>query len=187
MKAIIEDLTKSEQVCGKTAKGLFIPASFIGMQTRTVKQFFDEHSYVDKALFDKLQIDLPLSKYFEKHPLPEETKPPVIFSTFALSHELYQHIEDSITDIVRTGKYVNLTELLPECFKKPEHTQELLDRLDQTCRLMPDQVHLCSAAFLNKCLEAFVKPSEDEAIKLIKKGQRPEKILKQQVQPKAKP
>jgi len=70
MKAIIEDLTKSEQVSGKTAKGLFIPASFIGMQTRTVKQFFDEHSYVDKALFDKLQIDLPLSKYFEKHPLP---------------------------------------------------------------------------------------------------------------------
>lgn len=41
IKAVIEDLSKSDQIAGKTAKGLFIPSSFSGMQNRTVKQFFE--------------------------------------------------------------------------------------------------------------------------------------------------
>ena len=58
------------------------------------------------------------------------------------------------------GSYLNLDELLPDCFKRSEHTQELISILDKECRLMADDSHVCSVSFLNKCLERFVKRSE---------------------------
>lgn len=71
-----------------------------------------------------------------------------------------------------------MQEILPECFKTLDHTQELLDHVDEAVRLMPDEAHLCSAKFLQSALDTFKAPSETEAVKMIKKGQTPDKILK---------
>lgn len=42
--------------------------------------------------------------------------------------------------------------------------------MNQTVRLMPDGVHVCSTEYLNKCLGFFKKLSETEALKMIKQG-----------------
>ena len=42
---------------------------------------------------------------------------------------------------------------------------------------MADDSHVCSVNFLNKCLERFVKRSEQEAIGCVKRGLRPDKLL----------
>lgn len=55
---------------------------------------------------------------------------------------------------------MNLIEALPDCFKNIEHTHELLSKLDQECRLMADDSHICSVVFLNKCLDLFTKRLE---------------------------
>jgi len=44
---------------------------------------------------------------------------------------------------------------------------------------MPDDCHLCSKGYLDKCMQTFKKPSEEQAIGSMKKGVRPEKILNQ--------
>lgn len=48
IKSTIDDLIKSEQVSGKVAKGLFVPASFSRMQIQTVRQYFEENHFIDK-------------------------------------------------------------------------------------------------------------------------------------------
>ena len=59
---------------------------------------------------------------------------------------------------------------------------ELLAKLECTekVRLMPDETHLCSVAFLNKCVDVFSKRLEQEAIECVKKGLRPDKLLAKQ-------
>lgn len=78
------------------------------------------------------------------------------------------------------GAFLNIDSILPDCFKRVEHTQELLTMLDMKCRLMPDNSHLCSVNFLNKCLDRFSKRSEQEALQCVKKGMRPDKLLNKQ-------
>ena len=80
----------------------------------------------------------------------------------------------------KDGGYLNLIEILPGCFKKPEHTHELLDKVSQSCHLLADECHVCSSGFLTKCMATFKRLSEAEAVKLIKKGKRPEKLIKKQ-------
>ena len=80
------------------------------------------------------------------------------------------------------GAYLNLTEVLPDCFKRAEHTHELLSMLDKETRLMADESHVCSVHFLNECLERFSKRSEQEAVACVKRGMRPEKLLNVQDQ-----
>lgn len=91
--------------------------------------------------------------------------------------------------MVKASSYMNLTELLPACFKTENDIEELLTKLDLSCRLLQDQAHLCSKAYLQKCLEQFVQASEAEAIKLIKKGMGPDKLARMNLneKPKAKP
>ena len=45
---------------------------------------------------------------------------------------------------------------------------------------MADESHVCSVQFLNKCLERFSKRSEQEALKCVKNGLRPDKLLNKQ-------
>lgn len=107
-------------------------------------------------------------------------KNPVKFTGFVLSETLYASIEDSIAQMCIDGTYLNLAEVLPDCFKKPEQTQELLGMLDRECRLMADESHICSVNYLNKCLDLFAKRSETEAIACVKRGARPEKLMNTQ-------
>lgn len=104
------------------------------------------------------------------------------FTGFALSCTAYGNLEDIISQMCKDSGYINIDEVLPDCFKRPENTQELLSYLDLECRLMTDGSHLCSVSFLNKCLEIFVKRSEQEAVDCVKKGLRPDKLLNQQDQ-----
>jgi hypothetical protein len=71
-----------------------------------------------------------------------------------------------------------LTEILPDCFKSKEDTQDLLNLCDKgnEMRLLSDDAHLCSELFLNKCIGLFTKPSELIAASNINKGVRPEKL-----------
>ena len=69
------------------------------------------------------------------------------------------------------GAYLNLTEVLPDCFKRAEHTHELLSMLDKETRLMADESHVCSVHILNECLERFSKRSEQEAVACVKRRQ----------------
>jgi hypothetical protein len=64
--------------------------------------------------------------------------------------------------------YVNLVEHLPDCFKTSEDTESLLKMIDAPVRLLSDDVHLCSETFLKRCLDLFVKPSEEAALKKMK-------------------
>ena len=126
-----------------------------------------------------MHINLDAEKFF-KQELAEEVAAPVKFSGFVLSDTLYASLEDQVAQICKDGTYLNLVEILPDCFKKSEHTQELLSKLDQECRLMADESHLCSVNFLNKCLARFEKRSEQEAIACVKRGMRPEKLMNKQ-------
>ena len=72
--------------------------------------------------------------------------------------------------MVKDGSYLNLVEMLPGCFKKTEHTQELVDKATQSCYLMEDESHICSSGYIKKCMETFKRPSEVKAVELIKKG-----------------
>ena len=102
---------------------------------------------------------------------------PVKFNGFILSETLFNSLEDQIGQICQDGTYINLVEILPDCFKKTSHTHELLGMLELECRLMADECHLCSVGFLNKCLARFEKRSEQEAIACFKAGMRPEKLM----------
>ena len=63
---------------------------------------------------------------------------------------------------------MNLVEHLPDCFKTSEDTECLVKMVDAPVRLLGDEIHLCSEAFLKKCLDLFVKPSEEAALKKMK-------------------
>ena len=44
--------------------------------------------------------------------------------------------------------------------------------------MLSDECFVCSDGYIKKCLEVFRKRSEVEAIELIKKGKRPDKLIK---------
>jgi len=109
--------------------------------------------------------------------LGAEVQKPVTFSGFILSETLFNSIEAQIRQMCHDETYMNLVEILPDCFKKTSHTHELLGMLDLECRLMADECHLCSVGFLNKCLARFEKRSEQEAIACVKAGMRTDKLM----------
>jgi hypothetical protein len=75
---------------------------------------------------------------------------------------------------------VNLLELLPDCFRTQEDTNQLLAQVDAPMRLLSDDNHLVSEEFLNKCLKLFVTPSETIAAKNLKGGMRPSRLIEKE-------
>ena len=62
--------------------------------------------------------------------------------------------------MVKMQSYLNLAEILPDCFTKEAHTNELMERIDDDYRILPDKSHICSVKFLENCLECFKKQSD---------------------------
>ena len=181
LKNTIEELVKTNQLKGKISKGLFVPTSFQKLQKQTVLDQLKQNGYVEESLFSQLQINVDAPKFF-KQELADEVAEPVKFSGFMLSKTQFTSIEDQITQMCADGTFLNLNEILPDCFKKPEQTTELLGMVEKDYRPMADDCHIVSVALLNKCLARFEKRSEAEAITMTKKGTRPEKLLNQQEQ-----
>ena len=77
------------------------------------------------------------------------------FTGFTLTDTTYNALEEQVSQMCVQASFLNLTEILPDCFKSVEQTHELLTMLEKDCRLMEDEAHLCSVQFLNKCLELF--------------------------------
>ena len=163
LKNTIEELVKQEKISGKISKGLFIPTSFINLQRQTVLSQLSQNSYVEDTLIEQLHINQETPLYL-KSVLPEGVKTPIKFTGFVLSDTAYTTIEDTISQMCQDGTYMNLNETLPDCFKRMENTHELLAMVDQECRLMADDSHVCSVTFINKCLGLFAKRLEQEAV-----------------------
>lgn len=159
LKATIDELVKSGNIGGKILKGLFVPTSFQKLQRRTILSQIKQNGYVEDALFSQLHINLDADKFMQQE-LAEEVQKPVKFSSFILSDTLFNSLEDQINQVCQDDSYINLVEILPDCFKKTSHTHELLGMLEVEARLMTDESHLCSVGFLNKCLARFDKRSE---------------------------
>jgi len=140
-----------------------------------------QNGYVEDSLFAQLQVNMDPNKFVAQE-LAQEVKNPVKFSTFMLSETLFKSLEDQIAQMCQDGGYLNLAEILPDCFKSSEHTRELLEKVEQECRLMADENYVCSVTFLNKCVARFAKRSEQAAIAAVKQGARPDKLLNQQAQ-----
>ena len=50
--------------------------------------------------------------------------------------------------------------------------------MSHSCSLLSDECFIVSDGFVKKCLDVFRKSSEVEAINMIKKGKRPDKLIK---------
>jgi len=62
---------------------------------------------------------MTIPKFFEKHSIgsDEKNRHTIFFTGFALSNQLYQSIEDKVISIVKKASFINIVEILPECFK----------------------------------------------------------------------
>jgi hypothetical protein len=114
---------------------------------------------------------------FLEKALSNEIDEPVYMDKFALSDSLYSSIKNQIQQAERDSLYLNLVELLPDCFKTPDDTHDFLAKIHTTMKLLSDESHLVSAGFLDKCMALFVSQSEAHASKNLKGGMRPTKLV----------
>lgn len=67
----------------------------------------------------QLHVNTDADKFL-KQELADEVQNPVKFTGFILSDTLYASLEDQIAQMCVDGTYINLVEILPDCFRKQE-------------------------------------------------------------------
>jgi len=92
-----------------------------------LNQYFDE-GFVEDSLFQQLLVTDPPEKYLKSilgdspgDPVSYQGRiehGPVRFTGFILSEKTYNEIDEQISQMIIQGGYLNLAEILPNCFRE---------------------------------------------------------------------
>ena len=155
----IEELISTNELQGKTEGGIYTPSSFSDRQEHIVRSFFNQNSYIEYYMLNKIQINRGAKEFISSLKLPA-----INLNTVAVSKTLGSQLESALKQTIRDEGWMDLYMCLPLQIPLNE-IAILITKLGKFAleQGVIQDTYFISNEFLDKCLKKFEQPAEKYA------------------------